>query len=325
MFTAITQDAQGIAAAFGTAFCWSMTALFFSAAARRVGQFHVNQIRLVQACVLLALACLVTGAFSSAPTNQLILLAASGLVGLTLGDAALFLALQIIGPRRGSLIMALSPGFAALLMVPLLGETLSWIGVVGMIVTIAGVMWVVLERGQPGEIEGNAGWGVFWGVLGALGQAGGLILSKAGLGMRVPGGLLNSVSGITSSNVESLSPLYGTLVRMLAGTVILVGYGIIVGRFGQTLKSLKDRKALGQTSAGAIFGPFIGVTLSLAAVAWTNTAVAATIMAISPVLVIPIVRIVYKQAVTWRAVIGALIAFAGVAVLTFRERLAQML
>ncbi|MBZ0137160.1 MAG: DMT family transporter [Planctomycetes bacterium] len=322
---ALTQDAQGIAAAFGTAGCWAMTALFFSAAARRIGQFHVNQIRLVQACLLLAAACAVTGAFAHAPWVQLLLLALSGLVGLTLGDAALFLCLQILGPRRGSLIMALSPGFAALMMIPLLGETLGWVGVVGMVVTLGGVMWVVLERGQPGEIQGKLWLGVSMGVLGAAGQAGGLILSKAGLGMAKPEGLLNTASGITAENVVTVSPLYGTLIRMLAGTVILVGYCIAVGRIGETLRKLKDKKAVGQTSAGAFFGPFIGVTLSLAAVAWTNTAVAATIMAISPVLVIPIVRIVYKQKITWRAVIGALVAIAGVGVLTFRMQIAERL
>ena len=322
---AITQDAQGIAAAFGTAICWAMTALFFSAAARRIGQFHVNQIRLVQACLLLTAACAVTGAFAHAPWVQLFLLALSGLVGLTLGDAALFLCLQIIGPRRGSLIMALAPGFAALMMIPLLGETLSWVGVVGMVVTLGGVMWVVLERGQPGEIQGKLWLGVSMGVLGAAGQAGGLILSKAGLGMSRPEGLLNTLSGIDAGNVVTVSPLYGTLVRMLAGTVMLVGYCIAVGRMGETLRTLKDRKAVAQTTGGAFFGPFIGVTLSLAAVAWTNTAVAATIMAISPVLVIPIVRVAYKQKTTWRAVLGALVAIAGVGVLTFRTQIAERL
>lgn len=325
MFAGLTEDAQGVAAAFGTAFCWSMTALFFSAASRRIGQFAVNQIRLVQACVLLAVACLVTGAFVPVPDVQLLLLALSGLIGLTLGDAALFLSLQIIGPRRGSLIMALVPGFAAVLMIPLLGETLSWIGVVGMIATIGGVMWVVLERGQPGEIEGKAWLGVVMGVLGALGQAAGLIFSKAGLGMRGAGGLLNQISGITTESVVVVSPLYGTLIRMLAGTVLLVGWCVVVGRLGETINKLKDGRGVAQTSAGAVFGPFIGVTLSLAAVAWTNTAVAATIMAISPVLVIPIVRIVYKQRVTYRAVLGAVVAIAGVAVLTFRDRIGQLL
>lgn len=323
MIAGITEDAQGVAAAFGTAFCWAMTALFFSAASRRIGQFAVNQIRLVQACVLLGIACLVAGAFAPVPAIQLVLLALSGLIGLTLGDAALFLSLQIIGPRRGSLIMALVPGFAAVLMIPLLGETLSWVGVVGMVVTIAGVMWVVLERGQPGEIEGKAWLGVVMGVLGALGQAAGLIFSKAGLGMRGAGGLLNSMSGITPENVVVVSPLYGTLVRMLAGTVLLVAWCVFVGRLGETLRKLKDKRGLAQTSAGAFFGPFVGVTLSLAAVAWTNTAVAATIMAISPVLVIPVVAIVYKQKVTYRAVLGAVVAIAGVAVLTFRDRVSE--
>ena len=97
MFAGMSTDAQGVAAAFGTAACWSMTALFFSAASRRIGQFHVNQIRLVQACVMLAIACAVLGVYSYAPTAQIVLLALSGLVGLTLGDAALFLCLQIVG------------------------------------------------------------------------------------------------------------------------------------------------------------------------------------------------------------------------------------
>jgi drug/metabolite transporter (DMT)-like permease len=111
----------------------------------------------------------------------------------------------------------------------------------------------------------------------------------------------------------------------VAATVVLVGYCVIIGRFRGTLRSLTDRKALVQTSTGTIFGPFIGVTLSLAAVAWTNTAVAATIMAISPVLVIPIVVIVYRQRVSWRAVLGAVVAIGGVAVLTLRGTIADVL
>jgi drug/metabolite transporter (DMT)-like permease len=325
MLLEASTDAQGIAAAFGTAFCWAMTPLFFGAAARRIGQLHVNQIRLVQACLMLGAACVVTGAIAAAPWVQLVLLGLSGVVGLTLGDAAMFLCLQIVGPRRGSLIMALAPGFTVMLMVPLLGETLSLVGIGGMAITLLGVMWVVIERGQPGEIQGNLMVGVGMGVLGALGQAGGLILSKAGLGMSHPGGLLNTLSGITPDNVVPVNPIYGTLVRMVAGTVLLTAYCVATGRVGETIAKTKDRKALGQTSAGAFFGPFVGVSLSLAAVSWTNTAVAATIMAISPVLVIPIVAIVYKQAVSWRAVIGALVAFAGVAVLTFREQIAERL
>jgi drug/metabolite transporter (DMT)-like permease len=142
--------------------------------------------------------------------------------------------------------------------------------------------------------------------------------------MAEPAGLLNELGGIDASTARTIHPLYGTFVRMVAGTVLLVGYGAMIGRLATTLGRLKDRKALGQTTAGAFFGPFVGVTLSLTAVSLTNTAVAATVMATSPVLVIPIVRIVYRHAITWRAILGSVVAVGGVAVLTFRHELASL-
>ncbi|MBK9974926.1 MAG: DMT family transporter [Planctomycetes bacterium] len=308
----------GIAAASGTAVCWAFTALFFSAASRRIGQYHVNQIRLVIACVLLSIACAVLQVYQPVPLNQLVLLGLSGLIGLTLGDAAGFSSLQILGARRASLLGALAPGCAAILMIPMLGESLNWIGVCGMLLTLGGVMWVVLERGQPGEIHGSATLGIVMGLLGAIGQAGGLIFSKAGMGMTSPDGLMNDIAGVDPSTVVPISPVLGTLTRMLAGTAILLGYAVVRGSLGQTWQKLRNRPALAQTSAGAFFGPFIGVTLSLVAVKYANTAVAATIMGTSPVLVIPIVAIIYKQKVTWRAVIGAVVAVAGVTILGLR-------
>lgn len=315
-------ESLGIAAAAATAVCWSFTALFFSAASRRIGQYHVNQIRLVQACILLALACLLAGAYTHVPPGQMVLLALSGLIGLTLGDAAGFYSLQVLGARRASLLGALAPGFVALMMVPLIQESLSLIGVAGMVLTLAGVMWVVLERGQSGEIVGRAWLGLLMGILGAVGQAVGALLSATGMGMLEPRGLMNEWAGVNQANVVSISPLLGTLVRMLAGTVVMMAFALAIRSIRATLETLRDRKAVIQTTAGAFVGPFIGVTLSLAAFKYANPAVASTVIATSPVLVIPIVRIVYKQKITWRAVVGSLVAVAGVAVLTLREEIA---
>lgn len=315
----------GIAAASGTAVCWAFTALFFSAASRRIGQYHVNQIRLVIACVLLSIACAVLQVYQPVPLNQIVLLSLSGLVGLTLGDAAGFSSLQILGARRASLLGALAPGFAALLMIPMLGESLNWVGVAGMVITLGGVMWVVLERSQPGEIVGNATLGIVMGLLGALGQAGGLIFSKAGMGMATPDGLMNEVAAVDAASVVPISPVLGTLIRMLAGTVLLLAYAAMRMTWSDTWRRTADRRAMAQTGAGAFFGPFIGVTLSLVAVKYANTAVAATIMGTSPVLVIPIVAIVYKQKITLRAVVGALVAVAGVTILGLRLLIAEAL
>jgi drug/metabolite transporter (DMT)-like permease len=315
-------ESAGLAAAAATAVCWSFSAVFFSAAARRVGQYHVNQVRLVQACVLLAIACAALGLYAFVPLRQLVLLSLSGLVGLTLGDAAGFKSLQILGARRASLLGALVPGIVAVMMWPLLNESLSVVGVLGMIITVAGIMWVVLERGQPGEIHGSAALGVFLGVLGAVGQAAGQLFSTAGMGMAAPHGFMNEWAGVTAENVVSTHPMLGTLVRMVAGCALLLAFAAARRTLAQTAATLKDGRALAQTTGGAFFGPFIGVTLSLTAFKYANPAVASTVIATSPVLVIPIVRIVYKQQITPRAVIGALVAVAGVAVLALRLEIA---
>lgn len=318
-------EMRGIAAAAATAVCWSFSALFFSAASRRVGQYHVNQVRLVQACILLAIACGVLGHYAFVPMRQVVLLSLSGLVGLTLGDAAGFKSLQILGARRASLLGALVPGIVAMMMWPLLNESLSLVGVAGMVITLAGIMWVVLERGQPGEIHGSAALGVFLGVLGAVGQAGGQLFSTAGMGMAQPRGVMNDWAGVTADNVVSTHPMLGTLVRMVAGCMLLLAFAALRRTFAQTAATLKDRKALAQTTAGAVFGPFVGVTLSLTAFKYANPAVASTVIATAPVLVIPIVRIVYKQRITARALAGALVAVAGVAVLALRQEIAAWL
>lgn len=317
-------DTLGVAAALAVALCWAVSAIAFSAASRRIGQFHVNQIRLILGSLLLFAACVALDKLEDLPGGQLALLGASGVVGLALGDAALFLALQILGPRRASLIMALAPGVTALLAPSLLGEGFTLIGLAGMVVTLGGVAWVIMERAAPGEIEGSALLGGAMGLLGAVGQAVGLILSKAGLGVAHGSGLLFRLAGITPETAVAVSPLYGTLVRTLAALAVLSAYAALTGRPRKSLEAAKDLGALRIIAIGATFGPFLGVTLSLFAVAWTTTYVAATIMATQPIVVIPMVRFLYGQRPSLRALGGAVLAVVGVAVLSLRGEIAEL-
>ena len=314
----------GAGAAMGTAFCWALAALFFTSAARRVGQFSLNQIRLVLAIVLLSAACGALGVFVAPPMGQAALLAISGIAGLTLGDAAYFYALQTIGPRRGALVLSLHPIFTALLAMPLLGERLTWIGVAGMVVTLLGVAWVVLERAQAGELHGSLWLGVLGGVGGAVGQAVGAILAKVGLGAGA-GSWLDAAVGLDASTRIALHPFFGTLLRMAAGFVPLILFALVRGALPKTLEAARNGKAMTATLGGAVFGPFIGVSLSLYALTQVDSYIAATLFATAPVLVIPLVWAFYSEKITLRAVLGACVAIAGVALLTLRERIAELL
>jgi drug/metabolite transporter (DMT)-like permease len=313
---------RGEAAALLTALCWSVTPFFFTAASRRVGSFATNLIRLVLACGFLAAAVFVTSAAQPVPWRQAALFAASGFTGLAIGDAALFEAFVLLGPRRTSLLQSTAPVVAAIAAVPLLSEHMSLVGVLGMAMTLGGVAWVVLER-VPDDPHGHTARGVLLALVAAAGQGLGLIFAKAGLGKAAPDSLLGLAAAGTAA--EEVTPLLGTLLRMVAGCGGMLLYAVLRGRIGETARAMRDGRALSLAALGATFGPFIGVWLSLAAVKFTNVGIAQTIMATSPVVVIAIGRVVHKERASPRVWAGTLLAVMGISVLAFRTEIAEAL
>jgi drug/metabolite transporter (DMT)-like permease len=290
----------GEIAALGTAVCWAFTGIFFAEAARRVGALRVNLLRLPIALVLLSAALVATATpLAALDTRRVGLLAASGLVGLTIGDLALFAALVRIGPRLITLLMALAPVFATLAGAVGLREVPGPLELTGMAITLAGVAWVVLERsdGEAHPLDHRGALAL--GVLAAACQGFGLVLAKAGMAGEVP-------------------PLAATWVRMGVATA---GMWLLALAFGRTAGLdivASARRALAPVLGGAISGPFVGVWLSLVAARYTDVGVAATLMATTPVLIIPLVMRTEGYRPTPRAVLGALVTIAGVALLFAR-------
>ena len=316
----------GEAAALATAISWSFTALFFAVATQRLGTPLVNLVRLALAAVVLGGIVLATGAASHLPTGQAACLALSGVMGLSLGDAAYFRSLEYLGPRRASLLMTISPVFTAILMVPLLDEGLGVPGIVGMAVTIGGVAWVQGEPHGNGEPHPHAARGVFLGVLGAVGQATGYVMAKVGLGAAPAGSALASWAGLeaapgAATAGDAVAPLFGTFVRMTAATLFVAAGAAITGRPRNFADLRKDRRGVLAMAGGTVLGPVLGVWMSLYALSHANTAVASTILATSPVFIILLVRYTHGERASWRAWIGTVIALAGVALLAFRKSL----
>ena len=199
------------------------------------------------------------------------------------------------------LIMALAPPFAALIGWILLGEVLSPMSWAGMAVTMTGVAIVILKR-EKKSMNGvmvrklSSAYslrGLMLALGGALGQAAGLVLSKKGMG-----------------DYDAFS---ATQIRVLTG---VTGFSILfffIRRWPRVWAALRHGPALTRFSLGAIFGPFLGVSFSLLAVQHTQTGIAATLMAIVPVLIIAPSIILFKEKVNWKEILGALITVGGVA------------
>ncbi len=290
----------GESAALATAACWAITALAFESAGRRVGSLPVNLIRLLFGFVFLIPFVWIRRGVPfpwDASPEAWFWLGLSGLIGFAFGDLCLFRAFVLIGSRLSVLLMSLVPPLTALIGWALLGETLSAREWLGMLLTVGGVLWVVRER-VPTSAAGRArpsSWGLALGVGGALGQAVGLVISKHGMG--------------------DYDAFAANQIRVIAG---IAGFAVIFtvrGLWGRVLEALRHGAAMSRTAIGGVFGPFLGVSLSLVAVQNISVGVAATIMSITPVIILPAAIVLHKEKVSARAALGAILAVLGTAVL----------
>ena len=291
---------QGELAALATAVCWTASPLAFEAASRRIGSLSLNLLRVTIALAwLAALGAIVDGrpAPTGADRAQWAWLGASGVIGLVLGDLCLFRAYALIGARRTMIVSTTGPIFAASLAWIFLDERIGLVEALGMAVIVAGVAIAVRDRAPgPAEVDrATLARGTTLAVGGALGQASGLLLSRHGL--------------------AGYPPIAGTQIRMIAG---VVGFVIVVTAsrwWPRVGEAVRDRRALGFTAVGALFGPCLGVAASLYAVTHAHAGVASAIMSTAPVLIIP-VALVRGERVGPIAVVGSLAAVAGVVILT---------
>jgi drug/metabolite transporter (DMT)-like permease len=291
----------GEIAALATACFFAMTALIFTSTGRVIGSQLTNRMRLTFALVYLVILNLVIFREPlpfSAESSRWLWLSLSGVIGLSLGDAFLFQSMIAVGPRLSSLLLSLAPIFGTILAWIFFGEILTLAQITGIALALAGIGWVVVSHEEPPETpHGHTRSGVIFGVLAALGQAVGLILSKQGM------------SG-------DFSPFQANVIRILAAAIFIWAWAAFDGQAGRSLEDLRGKpRILGLLALGAFIGPVLGVTGSLLAIQHAEIGIASTLMSLTPVILLPVSHFVFKEQVTWQAILGTILAIAGVAIL----------
>jgi drug/metabolite transporter (DMT)-like permease len=298
----------GEVAALLTAMCFSISSIFFTNASRKFGPVVSNRLRLIVAIFLLGVTHWIafgTPIPLNAEPERWLWLGASGIVGLAIGDLFLFQAYITLGPRLGLLFLSLSPALATILAWLILGETLSAGNILGILLTLIGITWVVLESNPNGKSpiinsslhQRSYNKGIIAGLIAAAGQALGVVLAKNGL----------------SNNFPALS---GNVIRMVMAFLALWFVTIIQKQVVATVQQATHHKlGLLYILGGSIFGPLIGVSLSLFAIQSTEIGIASTIIALPPIFLLPVGHYWFKEHITRQAVLGTVVAIGGVGLL----------
>jgi len=282
----------GEIAGLGVSLCWTMSALFFEKAGARIGSLSVNFIRLLLAILFLGITTIVTkGIFfpTDATPYQWFWLGLSGFVGFYLGDMVLFKSYLVIGARTAALIMSFSPMLTAIIGWFLLDEKLTGLEIIAILVSVSGIIIAISNKKMKLNIPIK---GLLLAFGGALGQSGGILLSKKGIG-----------------NYDALA---ATQIRALFGIVGFILMITFLKRWPNILSAMRDASGMKAVTIGSIFGPFIGVALALFAIQHTNTGIASTLMALVPIFIIWPSAVMFDEKIKPQQIIGAIISIIGV-------------
>ena len=291
----------GEIAGLATSFFFAITAIIFASVGRMVGSQVTNRFRLLFALFYLVILNLILFHEPlpfSAGSPRWLWLSLSGVIGLSLGDAFLFRSYVAVGPRLGSLLLSLAPIFGSIIAWIFFGETLTALQILGILLALAGIGWVVTSHKEEANTpKGHTREGIIFGVLAGLGQAVGLVLSKQAM-------------------AGGFSPFQANAIRMLAAVIFTWAWTAVEGQISSTVETIRNHpKALQWIAFGAVIGPVLGVSSSLLAVQHAEIGVASTLMALPPVIVLPISYFVFKEKIGWQGIAGTFLAILGVAVL----------
>lgn len=309
---------SGLTAAFATLICWTVGTFAFTIASKRADPAAVNRVRLFFAALLLSIVVVVffkvsiVELFTLPTIGEWFWLGLSGIIGLTLGDYFAFTAYSILGSSRTSLFSTFAPVAALLLGMVILGESINGVGIIGMMISTGGIIWFIQSTQKSNDKaidKSQVLKGITYAILGAVGQGLGLVCAKKGL-------------NITHDTGTDLSAVHATWIRMGIGTLAAYSIAVFKRNVWTELKIIASSKSIiTPLLTGTIFGPVMGVSLSLFAASQIPVGIAQTIFSLLPITVMIAATFSGREKINGPSIIAAVICMIGVFVLVWRDEL----
>lgn len=288
----------GEISALTAAFLWSNSSIIFTSASLRIGAIQLNIDRLIFSSIFLIFTIFIFQIDYNINYYQLFFLSISGIIGLIIGDTAIFRAFSEIGPRYTMLFYSTNPIIAAFLSWFILDEKLNFYNILGILITIIGISIVAYDKKTITKQFKLNFIGIFYGFLSAIGQGIGLIFAKL------------------SYSYGNLHSFTATFVRIFTSVLVLLIFSILLNRYKNPFQLyLNDRKSFKYVLIGSIIGPYLGISLSFIAIENTSVGIAATLMSTTPIMLIPLSKYFYKEQIHFISIIGTIIAVLGVSLL----------
>lgn len=296
----------GELAALGAACAWAISSYTYSILGREIGASEVTLLRLPFQLAFVGTLCLWLGTDFSLSFTALSWLILSALLGGVAGDLFFYRAIMIIGPTLGMLLFSLNASFTALFGWMFLEELLSLQAVAGIALATVGVAWVITGRSETALLPGQEvpkGKRLVWGATMAAAAGAFVAISFIFLKMALK---------------EGPDPLWTAYIRILVSTVLLWGAGLVRGWSKRAVRSLIQKPFFFWTLTWtSLFGGG-GMWLANLSMKMAPVGVAATLIALQPILVTFLNAVMNRRIPSVRIIVGGLVAFWGTALVCLR-------
>ncbi|MBU0503998.1 MAG: DMT family transporter [Candidatus Omnitrophica bacterium] len=281
----------GGVAALASAAVWALGSILFRKIGEEVTPFGMNLCKGIIGLFYLSVVIILSG-FQTVSTSTFLLLGASGILGITLGDTLFFKALIYLGPRLTVLLETMGSVFTVILAVVFLRERFSLVVWCGLFLTVTGVTWVLWDGSEIKKADKNWHNGIKYALLSALCMSLGIIFAK--------------------KVIESTSALQANFIRFLGGTIGIITWGLITKNFRSSLQPFTNPRLLKFTLLTVFVVIFGGFWLFLVALKYVDASIATILNSTTPLFILPMAVVFLKEKISFQAVIGAIIAVCGV-------------
>lgn len=282
-------EGLALAAAFG----WVGSSVFLERASKETGTLAVNLIRLIVAMFFLGIITYLKRGLVlplDVTKESFKFLSISGLFGLFLGDFFLYKSYIKIGPRITLLVMTFTPIAVSILSFFILGEKMEGFKILGVVLTIIGITVVILRKKNDKEFSKV---GFEYALLAMLGESLGIIFTRLG-----------------SIDYDSFATIQ---VRTIPAILAFIIYISLKKEWSNIKEGVINKKGMIYIVLGTVVAT-LGVTALVEAMKYANVGIVSTLAATSPILIIPISIIFFKEKVSILEGIGALVSFAGITI-----------
>ena len=281
-----------------TALIWAAAVILLKRSGESVPPFALNLFRVTVSSVLLLPTAFLAGQASvtSASLSDILLLVASGAIGVAISDTLFHASLNRIGAGISAIIDCLYSPLTVLLAFLVLNERLSTLQLVGLALVLGGVFAAARHEPPHGVAPRQVAVGVVWGVLAMVALAVGIVIAKPVL--------------------DRSTLLWAATVRQVGCLAVMLPVALLSRRRAQILGALRPSSVWLHSLPGAVLGSYLGLICWIGGLKYTKVGVAAILNQSSTIYILILAAIFLKEPLTRRKLVASLVALAGIVLVT---------